>query len=168
MWTGEQAPMWRGSKLPRHCHPYTDSPAPEGRGRRICKEAISSPGGKLPSEEIAANPAYTPPGSIEVREGLRALSRSPGVECGGAARRDYVERFVRLPGTAGGRGDGCGAHRGGFTKLYIISPRIAIDRRARRCYNPSNPVCYSGFEAVTAIFVRNLHKCACIISAMHL
>ena len=125
-------------------------------------------GGKLPSEEIAANPAYTPPGSIEVREGLRALSRSPGVECGGAARRDYVERFVRLPGTAGGRGDGCGAHRGGFTKLYIISPRIAIDRRARRCYNPSNPVCYSGFEAVTAIFVRNLHKCACIISAMHL
>ena len=26
-------------------------------------------GGKLPSEEIAANPAYTPPDSIEAREG---------------------------------------------------------------------------------------------------
>ena len=45
-------------------------------GRGNCKEAISSPGGKLPYEEIAANPAYTPPGSIKAREGLRALSRS--------------------------------------------------------------------------------------------
>ena len=34
-------------------------------------------GSKLPSEEIAANPAYTPPDSIEAREGrgLLALSR---------------------------------------------------------------------------------------------
>ena len=52
-------------------------------GRGNCKEAISSPGGKLPSEEIAANPAYTPPGSIEAREGLRALSLSPGGKNGG-------------------------------------------------------------------------------------
>ena len=70
-----------GASSPRQTStPYTDSPAPEGRGRRICKEAISSPGGKLPCEEIAANPAYTPPGSNEAREGLRALSRSPGAE----------------------------------------------------------------------------------------
>ena len=38
-------------------------------GRENCKEAISSPGGKLHCEEIAANPAYTPPDSIEAREG---------------------------------------------------------------------------------------------------
>ena len=62
----------RGSKLPRHCHPLAVSAEMlriSGRGN--CKEAISSPGGKLPSEEIAANPAYTPPGSIKAREGLR-------------------------------------------------------------------------------------------------
>ena len=73
--------MWRGSKLPRQ----TSTPSgfycnPSDYGRKIRKEAISSPGGKLPSEEIAANPAYTPPGSIKAREGLWALSRSPGEE----------------------------------------------------------------------------------------
>ena len=45
-------------------------------GRGNCKEAISSPGGKLPSEEIAANPAYTPPDSIEAREGCGPLALS--------------------------------------------------------------------------------------------
>ena len=78
-----------------------------------------------------------------------------------------MRKGMRLPGRprAAGIGDG---RIGAFAKLYIITSRIAIDRQAQRCYNPSNPVCCSGFEAVAAIFVRNLHKCACIISAMDL
>ena len=47
-------------------------------GRGNCKEAISFPGGKLPCEEIAANPAYTPPDSIEALEGCDILKLSPG------------------------------------------------------------------------------------------
>ena len=68
-WTGEQAPP----PLPP---PPVSAEMLRISGRGNCKEAISSPGGKLPCEEIAANPAYTPPGSIEAREGLQALSRS--------------------------------------------------------------------------------------------
>ena len=59
-------------------------------GRGNCKEAISSPGGKLPYEEIAANPAYTPPGSIKAREGLRALSRSPGAGMPRSHKADII------------------------------------------------------------------------------
>ena len=61
-WTGEQAPP----PLPP---PPVSAEMLRISGRGNCKEAISSPGGKLPYEEIAANPAYTPPDSIEAREG---------------------------------------------------------------------------------------------------
>ena len=61
--------MWRGSISPATATPSGFYCNPSDYGRKIRKEAISSPGGKLPSEEIAANPAYTPPDSIEAREG---------------------------------------------------------------------------------------------------
>ena len=38
-------------------------------------------GGKLPSEGIAANPAYTLTGSIEAREGFGLLALSRGFVC---------------------------------------------------------------------------------------
>ena len=38
-------------------------------GAETARKQFLLRGGKLPSEEIAANPAYTPPDSIEAREG---------------------------------------------------------------------------------------------------
>ena len=111
--------MWRGSKLPRHCHPLWEAdtiscgnrfdwkferlrpsrahPEAEGTdspphhpfsdsaeilrisGRGICKEAIFSPGGKLPSEKISAIPPHRSPGSIGSREGSHPLELSGAV-----------------------------------------------------------------------------------------
>ena len=85
--------LWRGSKLPRHyvslkrlrrlsefALAHWSGGKPPSRPFARDRKQFLLQGGKLPSEEIAANPAYTPPGSNEARGGLRALSRSPGEE----------------------------------------------------------------------------------------
>ena len=48
-------------------------------GRGICKEAIFSPGGKLPSEKISTIPPRRSPGSIGSREGSHPLELSGAV-----------------------------------------------------------------------------------------
>ena len=65
MWAGEQAP-------PADFHPHQFTlKCFAFPGAETARKQFFSGGGKLPYEEIAANPAYTPPGSIKAREGLR-------------------------------------------------------------------------------------------------
>ena len=62
-WTGEQAP-------PADFHPYQFLlKCFAFPGAETARKQFLLRGDKLPSEEIAANPAYTPPDSIEAREG---------------------------------------------------------------------------------------------------
>ena len=88
---GEQAPpplrfAQVTMSLGRVLHSLTGRAASRPPGRSLPQGSNCFSGGKLPYEVIAANPAYTPPGSIKAREGLRALSRSPGEERRAAAK----------------------------------------------------------------------------------
>ena len=61
-------------------HPFSDSAEIlRISGRGICKEAIFSPGGKLPSEKISTIPPHRSPGSIGSREGSHPLELSETV-----------------------------------------------------------------------------------------
>ena len=61
-------------------HPFSDSAEIlRISGRGICKEAIFSPGGKLPSEKISTIPPRRSPGSIGSREGSHPLELSGAV-----------------------------------------------------------------------------------------
>ena len=71
-------PEAEGTESPPH-HPFSDSAEIlRISGRGICKEAIFSPGGKLPSEKISAIPPRMSPGSIGSREGSHPLELSGG------------------------------------------------------------------------------------------
>ena len=70
--------MWRGSKLPRHCHPLQfPLKCFAFPGAETARKQFLLRGGKLPSEEIAAFPPYMP-AETNQRERAAALSRSPG------------------------------------------------------------------------------------------
>ena len=72
-------PEAEGTDSPPH-HPFSDSAEIlRISGRGICKEAIFSPGGKLPSEKISAIPPHRSPGSIGSREGSHPLELSETV-----------------------------------------------------------------------------------------
>ena len=84
-------PEAEGTDSPPH-HPFSDSAEIlRISGRGICKEAIFSPGGKLPSEKISTIPPHRSPGSIGSREGSHPLELSRGCSDG-----DFGFRRSRL------------------------------------------------------------------------
>ena len=88
-----------------------------GVALRSCREAISSEGSKLPSEEIAADTAHTSLGAMEAREGLGFIALLWGFWQPAASGDALDARHIRLPGrwgrrsffTAARRGERCGA-----------------------------------------------------------
>ena len=71
------SPWWRGSKLPRHCHPYQFplkscgfSGAETARKRFLLWKMGFS------DAKIAPSPPYTPPGTIKTRKGFGSTIRN--------------------------------------------------------------------------------------------
>ena len=84
---------WTGEYLPRHCHPL-QSPLKSLRisGRGDCREPIFPLENEIFRRKNRPPPAYTPPGTIDMREGCGPLALSLGFFDSLSARRSPALR----------------------------------------------------------------------------